>query len=305
MQRALAKNPDDRFATCSEFAGALEFALGDSPQWQPGLLPAPAVSKPETRVVMRHPEADPPPISTPEERTNWGKNLALIAALCLAVGFVIILIVRMNSGFEFPSQILESKTAASPTPPSVDELKPDIRPPETHRVELPPSQPTKLPEPAVPAPIAPAKKAVSVRQVKQVAPAPTSGDVDFTTDPPNVSIVVDGAISCQTPCSFPLASGRHTLTANLFGFGVARRIFNVPQDTNVFIPMLKSVGVLLITSNLPSARVSVDGSESGTTPVTLRLSPGVHRVSVFDGARWHDETVQVTADEVHTREFRF
>ncbi|MBV9084177.1 MAG: PEGA domain-containing protein [Acidobacteriaceae bacterium] len=36
LNRALAKNPDERFATCSEFIGALAPALAQSPEWVPG-----------------------------------------------------------------------------------------------------------------------------------------------------------------------------------------------------------------------------------------------------------------------------
>ena len=35
MDRALAKFPENRFSTCSEFLGALAFAIGESPNWVP------------------------------------------------------------------------------------------------------------------------------------------------------------------------------------------------------------------------------------------------------------------------------
>ena len=62
MQRALAKNPEDRFHSCGEFAGALEFSLGDLP----------AVNEPAP--------AQPDEIN-PEEPKGWGKRLALLAVL--------------------------------------------------------------------------------------------------------------------------------------------------------------------------------------------------------------------------------
>jgi hypothetical protein len=129
--------------------------------------------------------------------------------------------------------------------------------------------------------------------------------VEVLTDPPGVNVIIDGASSCTTPCSATLSNGRHTLAANMPGFGVARKIFYVPTDANIFIPMVKSQGVLLVSSEPSGARVSVDGKTMGSTPITLRLTPGAHRVSVWDGTRWRDESVQVSADEVHTRVFRF
>lgn len=321
MQRALAKAPADRFATCGEFAGALEFALGDSPLWKPGLVgltaeattSAPVPAEPVTR------EAEP----EPEEQNQWGKRLAAMLALGLAVGLAIVLIVRMNSGPALSTQVLDSKRGPVSPPPTPDELK---VPPTGTTAPADLSQPPKPVEPEVPAtlpttpahiapartnvkpakvdiPVPPPKKKLSpVRQVKPVA---TSGGVVVSSEPPGASVTFDGISSCTTPCSVTLANGRHTLTASLNGFSLARRIFYVPADTSLLVSLVKSVGILVVSSEPSGASVTVDGRTAGTTPLTLRLSPGQHRVSVWDGTRWHDESVQVTGDEVHTRLFRF
>jgi hypothetical protein len=89
------------------------------------------------------------------------------------------------------------------------------------------------------------------------------------------------------------------------GFGTARKIFYVPQDLSIILPMVKSLGVLVVSSEPSGATVNVDGQPAGRSPITLRLAPGTHRVGVWDGTRWHDETVLVTTDEVHTSIFRF
>ncbi len=273
MRRAMAKEPDERFSSCGEFAGALEFALGD--------VPVPA-AQPEQYVTYA------------EESKGWGKKLALLVALCLAAGLALVFMVRMNSGPAVPVQVLDTKNAPMTPPPAVDDLRNDDR-----------TTVVKVPQP----PAAPKKNVLPVRPVKpilrQVRSVPSSNEVQLLTDPPGALITVDGSQSCTTPCSFTLAHGRHTLAATLPGFGIARKIFNVPQELSLILPLTKSVGVLLVSSEPSGARVNVDGQAAGTTPVTLRLTPGIHRLSVWDGSRWRDETVQVSSDEVHTRLFRF
>lgn len=39
MERAMAKLPEERYASCSEFIGALSFALGECPEWEPVIPP--------------------------------------------------------------------------------------------------------------------------------------------------------------------------------------------------------------------------------------------------------------------------
>jgi hypothetical protein len=295
MQRALAKNPEQRFGTCSEFAGALEFALGDSGQWEPGALGA-AAANPERAAVLY--EVDPP-----EEDKGWGKRLALLAGLCLAVGLAILLIVRMNSGPAVVTQVLDTRSGPA-SPPTIQELKYDkhvAAPP----LDLSQAQNGSANTPTVvnvPVPKGPSKKSPAARQIKQVA---TSTEVQISTDPPGANVVVDGMSSCASPCSVTLAGGRHTLAATMDGYVTARKIFSVPGDSSILMILQKSVGVLLVSSEPSGASVNVDGRVVGTTPLTLRLSPGTHRVGVWDGSHWRDQSIQIAADEVDTRMFRF
>lgn len=251
----------------------------------------------------------------------------MIIGLCLAVGLAIVLIVRMNSGPAVPTQVLDIKNAPVSPPPSVDELKYDRH---AATPSLDPNTAQKKPGQAaanaptvvrVPVPaVAGAKKPLSKREWKQMAvstgdthiaaspkasAASPSSAVQVLTDPPGASVTVDARNSCRTPCLIQLASGRHTLAANLDGFATSRKIFHVPEDVSVFVPMTRSLGVLMVSSDPSGANVDVDGKAAGTTPVTLRLPPGAHRVSVWDGERWHDDSIVVAADEVHTRAFRF
>jgi tRNA A-37 threonylcarbamoyl transferase component Bud32 len=316
MERALAKEPDQRFGTCSEFAGALEFALGDSGKWEPGVIGATALSAAAPsrgEASANNPGQAMVLYTTPDEEMGWGKRLALLAALCLAVGLSVVLIVRMNSGPAIATQVLDTRSGAVTPPPTVQELKYEPHVP-VPRLQLGPVQsgpgnppvtvkiPAPVPTPAQAPVPAPKRKLLPVRLSKPVV---TSAEVNFGSDPLGANVMVDGMNSCLAPCSITLANGRHTLAATLDGYTTARKIFSVPADASVFLEMARSVGVLLVSSEPPGASVNVDGSMAGTTPLTLRLSPGLHQVSVWDGRRWHGQSVLITADAVHTRLFRF
>jgi serine/threonine protein kinase len=304
MQRAMAKDPEKRFGTCSEFAGALEFALGDSPRWAPGVIGAdPLKPSPSTPVYA---------LDEPEEQKSWLKRLALLVVLCLAVGLAIVMIVRMNSGPAIPTQTLDTRNAPVTPPPSIQDLKYDRKPPAPP-LDLTPAAAAQDNAPTVvnvPVPVSiPNKKPAPLRHVKAARsarqPVATSADVQLLTDPPGADVVLDGANSCLTPCSVNLPAGRHTLAASMNGFATFRKIFYVPADTNIFLALEKKVGVLLVSSEPPNATVNVDGNVMGKTPLTLRLSPGIHRVAVWDGSHWQQQTLQITADSMDTRIFRF
>jgi hypothetical protein len=103
-----------------------------------------------------------------------------------------------------------------------------------------------------------------------------------------------------------LGQGRHTLFAQLGGYGVARKIFNVPVTGSVFVSMMRNnMGVLLLTSEPVGASVAVDGKEYGPTPVKVKLTAGRHHLSLSDGVRHHDETIQIDSDGVYARSFRW
>ncbi len=287
LQRAMAKRPEERFATCGEFVGALEFALADCPGWLP--LGLEAVAGPRAAKTTSKPE----PIveaTVPSEKfyldegpkSSWLNKLLMILALLAAVALAIVFIVRMNSGPAVPTQVLDTRNQPA-SPPPVEELKYERK--ETPPLNIPPAK-------------APVKTAPPVLKAR-------SGTINLLTDPPGASIVVDGKTNCVTPCTLDLAAGRHTLTANQPGFGISRKIFYIPADVSLLIPMVRSVGVLLVSSEPAGSSVNVDGKAYGNTPITLRLPAGQHRLSVFDGARWHDEMVLIQADEVHTRAFHF
>jgi hypothetical protein len=61
--------------------------------------------------------------------------------------------------------------------------------------------------------------------------AASTGTVNLRTIPPGATVYADGApVGGQSPMSFRLPAGRHTLTISLAGYRAVRREVNVPPD---------------------------------------------------------------------------
>lgn len=362
MRRVLAKQPNSRFDSCSNFIGALSIALSECPDWKPLLRPAVPLPAREavavfadasafgiaggaaagqvrstnspTRVVF----APEPEIATVREHygledthapsrggESASKKIALLLALCLAVAGAIVFIVRMNSGPSVPVQELDANAGPVSMPPAPD-IPAQGSPSPSSATQPTPGQNTQAPAqinetPPAPAPEpstpAPAKaKELPVPKVHTEASAaktpaalagPGIASVELLTDPPGAKIIVDNRedMACNAPCTLSLANGRHTLTAQTDGYTVARRIFTVPQDASVYIPLAKNQGILLVTSEPSGSTVIVDGKNYGRTPVTLHLSPGVHHVAVANGATQREEAVVVEPGGFEIRSYRW
>ena len=227
----------------------------------------------------------------------------------------------MNSGPSVPIQVLDPKAGSSAPPPenkqaAVKESTPapadltpapdqSLQPPATTPpAATPDEKPAEQPAAPPPATESEAKPDATPSEPKSDA-TPVMADVELVTDPPGGKVVVDGSRSCLSPCSIPLSSGRHTLKAELAGYNVAQKIIQVPTDGNVFLPLVRSVGVLLVSSEPSGSKVAVDGKNYGATPVTLHLSAGSHHLTLSDGDRRHDETIEIDPEGVHTRTFRW
>jgi serine/threonine-protein kinase len=342
MARALAKEPEDRFPSCCDFVAALSFALNECPEWKPGaVMPAakapaaeglapvvpielPGAREERVKAVAagmaigsggqlpgRERTARRSEATQLREQNSAGKRFGLIIALCFAVAAACIFIVRLNSGPSVPVQVLDPKAGSSAPPPEDTKAAPKESAPAPADLTAPPEQSAQPPAPdtTAAAPGAPAVKSQPPPSEKESEPkrdvAPSLADVELVTDPPGGKVVVDSRQSCLSPCSIPLASGRHTLTAELTGYTLAQKIIQVPEDVNVFLPLVRSVGVLLVSSEPSGSQVAVDGKRYGRTPVTLHLPAGAHHLTISDGDRRHDETIEIDGDGVHTRTFRW
>lgn len=351
LLRALAKNPKERFALCSDFIGALSIALGECTKWVPvarsaaiadasafeetasgarqvirerpleqqvnasGRTPPPFVSSQPTSAVgtvSDRPVIAPPVAKSYESPTrprirrddedeetqssSVGKKLGLILAMLFAIAAAIVFIVRWNSGPPVPVQVLDANSGPAAPPPENADAKRERTPANGKTASH--SQPQQ-PNPAR-----------TDNRAEPVAPTAAnretaSADVEMLTEPPDAKLMIDNRsdLTCHSPCTLTLPAGRHTLTAEVDGYNMAHRIFTVPEDANLFIPLAKSTGTFLVTSSPSGSTIYVDGKESGQTPATLRLPAGVHHLLVVNGARRQETTIVVQAETLQARSF--
>ncbi len=254
-------------------------------------------------------ESEPSP-----DRASFAKRLGLILAMCFAIGAAIVFIVRWNSGSALPVQVADPNLGPSAPPPEIGQgSSTATQPPRpaatpAHGSEPQPAGVSRLP---IPNRADQSSQQGSSSGTSSLGPSnPKSAatgtqDVELLSEPSGAKVVVDNRPdeSCTAPCTLTLPNGRHTLTAELGSYNIARRIFTVPDSESVLISMTKSMGVLLVTSVPNGCTVLVDGKEYGQTPATLRLPAGPHRVAVTDGSRQHQETVEIETDAFEARRF--
>jgi hypothetical protein len=121
-----------------------------------------------------------------------------------------------------------------------------------------------------------------VAKVMRTPPPPKLGTLSLQTNPPGVAVFVDGVAQGNTPARISLNEGPHT--AELRDGGVPRVLnFVVTAGAEVSqyleMPRTPSSGSLLVQSDPPGARVSVDGVDHGVAPLSVPdLAPGDHEV---------------------------
>jgi hypothetical protein len=121
-------------------------------------------------------------------------------------------------------------------------------------------------------------------------------------------VEVDGSASldCKTPCVLSLNGGRHALTVQMPGYRPYPRVFNVPQDGDVFLKLSKAEGTVNVTSEPPGASIELDGKvQPERTPAVFNLIPGTYHIKVAKGGAFLDFDVQVRDGEFITRRVKF
>jgi PEGA domain len=130
--------------------------------------------------------------------------------------------------------------------------------------------------------------------------AVATGRVALNTRPPGAVVLIDGVSRGVTPLEIDLPPGTHAV---VFRAGTSERRLDVKADVsvrvseNVDMPSTPaSTGVLEVTSDPAGARVSMDGSAAGVTPITLRnVSAARHALTISRGSNTVNRTVQVTS----------
>ena len=117
------------------------------------------------------------------------------------------------------------------------------------------------------------------------AAAEAPGTLVVTTNPAGFQVFIDGQPRGVTPLTLELAAGSHEM--KLATEGEPRIIpITITAGSTVAqtLELPKSAprtGQLTVRTEPPGARVSIDGTPSGTSPLTIEgLTPGTHRVAL-------------------------
>ncbi len=123
------------------------------------------------------------------------------------------------------------------------------------------------------------------RLVPAVAAPVTTGTLTVNTDPAGAEIEVDGTTRGRSPMSVALPAGAHTLIIR--GHGQSRTIpitIAAGAEASQYLDLPKAgsdLGQLNVRTDPPGARISIDGTPLGKTPMTIiELAPGEHSVKL-------------------------
>jgi serine/threonine-protein kinase len=237
----------------------------------------------------------------PQERRSRAAGIILLAAICAALAGLIVFAFEWKPAHGPAVQTPDTASGPVTPPPPAETLTP---------AKQPPSAPAQAPENKTAQNSSPGTTALE--QVPPVAkhaetpmasaPAanipPPQNDVaavDLLSEPPGAKIVVDDnpQTSCSSPCTLSLTNGRHTLAVQMNGYETARRIFNVPDERSLYIPLTKSTGMLVVTSSPPGSSIFIDGQNYGHTPATVKVAPGQHTVELVNGPLRQKQIIEV------------
>ena len=324
FRRALAKESNDRYPTCTEFIADLELTCGLRPDWQPLArgsslaLPTVSTARPAgaglappfnagvldvTLEEVAPPRLEPPP--TPSEpvvvlgsrvrledsESHTVRNVFLALASVIVVGVIILLVMRWLAPVPPPPTVAETKTIAPASNAGTANPKPS------------PTAPPAQPQPPEPEPVKPSAAESDPSLTRPVMPQRTPEGRDVVsrimTSPPGARVVIDGnsQLVCRAPCSVPLAAGRHTLMAQAEGYRDANRIFELPHDAELNVELERTGGTLALNSNMVGSTIIINGQQRAEkTPAVLNLPVGTYEVRLVNGK------LQCDTDPVHIQD---
>jgi serine/threonine protein kinase len=330
LKKALSKNAADRYGTSVEFVEVLSAACAANPGWQTlprssaHTLPTMAGPAVDRKPVER--SAEPARGALPERSTPTflsqthdpeARNPLLRSLIWMLVGIGLVGLVLFGAqkflfdrntepaaGTQTEAQTQQpaipdtpgSKPSPVGQPKAPDEATKQTSPPETPpEATSPENAAAGKPKPSAPQETRPAQEP-SIPAPVVASKAGPQQSVQILTDPPGAQVTIDGNSSqtCKTPCILQLSPGRHALSADLTAYRPYPRVFNVPQDSDIFLQLAKASGTLSVTSTPAGATIEIDGQmQSKRTPAVFNFAPGNYHVKVSRSGAFLDFDVQI------------
>ncbi len=133
---------------------------------------------------------------------------------------------------------------------------------------------------------------------KSTAKRPSVAEVplQLTTTPSGADVIVDNnsALGCRTPCNLPLDAGRHTMVIKLEGYRDQQKIFELPRDANLSLPLIQMMGIVNITSTPAGLTVVIEGKQQPSkTPATFNLPVGQYKFQIVKDGQSREFSVSV------------
>lgn len=310
LQQALAKDPTQRFQSCGEFIEKLEQSLRrvvPLPVAEPVVSHPAAIEAAAAATTFNLPPArrrvygdEPDETPRPAKRRSSVLTFGLVALAVIALIALAARLLNWHPKPNLPVQVLDPHAGPATPPPAQSQS---------------PGPPKSAPSPHIAPTVRKPEPVAAARGTHPTVPASASpkmnqsaggvADVELLTQPPGARIIVDNQsdLSCISPCTLGLPRGRHVLSADLQGFGEARRIFYTPEDRSLLIAMNRSVGTLEVSSNPSGATLLLDGHDAGHTPTSLHLNPGQHRLDAFLGSQVQQRVVEIEPDTIQSMIF--
>jgi serine/threonine protein kinase len=299
LRKGLAKKPDARYRTCSEFIEALEKACAGAKNWKPmprgGSLNAPTIAEGASPGITM-PAARRPARSggtTTVERTEKRKTgfLPFLAAILMAAALLALIgwqagpwqntnppQTARNDATEQPRAappVVNPPVANVPAAPPAgapSNVPPDIKP-----SPMPPAQAESKPGDDATAKLAPPEdvprpvtqtaspEIVAKKTTPPATRAISAGPqpVRLVTSPGGATATLDGRSdqSCTTPCQLQTLPGLHNITLMLPGYQIEHREVNIGLSPYEMPAVIlhSQAGVLMLSSSPPGAVILVNG----------------------------------------------
>jgi serine/threonine-protein kinase len=128
-----------------------------------------------------------------------------------------------------------------------------------------------------------------------------TGNVTFTSEPAGATVTVDGIARGVTPLKLAIPAGQHEAEIAL---GQSKKILPLAVEGHAVIAQhfefaasaIAQTGRLDVTTDPPGARVAIDGTPRGNTPLSIpAIAVGDHRVTITSDRTTIQRSVTVAA----------